>query len=118
MRLRRLLHAAGFRYRLHTAVPEHPRRTIDIAFPKQRVAVFVDGCYWHACPEHGKVPTTNAGWWAEKLRRNVERDIETNEALQRNGWAIIRAWEHQPPSEVAELVGRVVRARRSGENEK
>ena len=81
--VRKRLHAAGFRYRLHTPVPQHSRRTIDIAFPKQRVAVFIDGCYWHACPEHGKVPAKNSEWWAEKLRRNVERDEQTNAALVR-----------------------------------
>ncbi|PKH38048.1 very short patch repair endonuclease [Nocardioides alpinus] len=107
--VRRALHASGLRFRLHTAVPEHPRRTIDVAFPRQKVAVFIDGCYWHACPEHGKVPARNAGWWAEKLRRNVERDMETNVTLRRNGWTVIRVWEHEHPAAVAEQVGRAVR---------
>lgn len=109
--VRRLLHAAGLRYRLHTKVPEHPRRTIDIAFPGAKIAVFVDGCYWHACPEHGKVPNRNSGWWAEKLRRNVERDAETNLALERSGWTVLRAWEHEDPSAVADRVERTIRGR-------
>lgn len=113
LEVRRRLHAAGFRYRLHAAVPEHSRRTMDIAFPKQKVAVFIDGCYWHACPAHGKVPTRNSGWWAEKLHRNAARDEETNAALERNGWIVVRAWEHDDPATVAEYVGRVVSHRSS-----
>lgn len=107
--VRRYLHAAGFRYRVHVAVPEHPRRTIDIAFSRQKVAVFIDGCYWHACPQHGRVPATNSTWWAEKLRRNVERDQETDAALERNGWTVMRFWEHEDPTVAAEAVERAIR---------
>lgn len=110
--IRRRLHAAGLRYRVHQTVPGFPRRSVDITFPKQKVAVFIDGCYWHACPEHGKVPARNSGWWAEKLQRNVERDAETNLALDRAGWTVIRVWEHEDPSEVAAHIERAIRRAR------
>jgi DNA mismatch endonuclease (patch repair protein) len=118
LEVRRRLHAAGLRFRLHTTVPEYPRRTIDIAFPKQNVAVFIDGCYWHACPEHGKVPARNSEWWAGKLRRTVERDAETTAALEHNGWTVIRAWEHEDPLAVAEQVERTVRGRQESSGRK
>lgn len=111
LEVRRRLHAAGLRFRVHATVPQYSRRTIDIAFPKQKVAVFIDGCYWHSCPRHGKVPDRNSDWWAEKLRRNVERDVETNAALELNGWTVVRAWEHEDPAAVAERVGFAVRRR-------
>lgn len=94
--LRRALHAAGYRYRLNVKVPGAPRRTIDIAFPRQKVAVMVDGCFWHGCPEHSVPPKHNAEWWAEKLERNRARDIETTELLQSAGWTVVRIWEHEP----------------------
>lgn len=106
--LRRRLHAAGFRYRVHVRVPDFPRRTIDIAFPGLKLAIFVDGCYWHACPLHGKVPSRNEGWWSEKLRRNTERDHETNRALRDGGWTVVRVWEHEDPADVAVRVALIV----------
>lgn len=94
--LRRALHAAGYRYRLNVKVPGAPRRTIDIAFTRHQLAVMVDGCFWHGCPEHSVPPKHNAAWWAEKLARNRQRDIETTALLQRAGWTVIRVWEHEP----------------------
>src|SRR5688500_4762444 len=79
--LRRLLHARGHRYRVAWPVPKAPRRSIDVAFVGRRLAVFVDGCFWHACPIHESNPRANAEWWAAKLRKNVQRDEETNELL-------------------------------------
>lgn len=73
--------------------------------------MFIDGCFWHSCPDHGKIPARNGEWWAEKLRNNAQRDMTTNEALMHEGWTVVRAWEHQDAAEVAELVAQVVRAR-------
>ena len=94
--VRRALHAAGFRYRIGYPVPTLPRRTIDIAFPKQRVAIFIDGCFWHACPAHYVTPKHNRDWWEEKINRNVGRDRETDVVLQETGWTVLRFWEHDP----------------------
>lgn len=92
--LRRALHAKGRRFRVDAPLPGMPRRRADLLFTRRRVAVFVDGCFWHACPEHRTTPTNNADWWREKLRRNVERDRETDEHLASLGWRVIRVWEH------------------------
>jgi DNA mismatch endonuclease (patch repair protein) len=102
--LRRALHAAGYRFRVQYPVPGWQRRTIDIAFTKRRVAVFVDGCFWHACQEHRGVPSANKDWWREKLAKNVARDLDTNEYLRGLGWRVVRVWEHQ---DIAEAVTRI-----------
>jgi DNA mismatch endonuclease (patch repair protein) len=109
--LRSALHHRGLRFRLHRQVPGMARRTIDVAFPSAKVAVFVDGCYWHGCPIHGKTPQRNSAWWSEKLRRNVDRDKETNQALLAAGWAVVRAWEHEDADRLAEEIGALVRSR-------
>ena len=95
MRLRSALHAAGKRYRVHYPVPGNSRRSIDIAFVRQRLAVFVDGCYWHGCPIHGHQTRHNADWWDRKIRRNQERDCETTQMLVGAGWTVVRIWEHE-----------------------
>lgn len=92
--LRRSLHACGYRYRVTYPVPGMARRTIDIAFTRQRTAVFVDGCFWHGCPVHGTSPIANADWWCAKIDRNRRRDGETTMHLQNLGWRVIRVWEH------------------------
>lgn len=76
----------------------------DIAFPRKRVAVFVDGCFWHACPKHGLEPKANATYWAAKLRMNVERDQTDTEDLARAGWIVVRVWEHEAVSEAVKAV--------------
>lgn len=106
--LRRALHAMGLCYRLSVPVPGAPRRTIDIAFTKAKVAVLVDGCFWHSCPIHGVCPKANQEWWREKLARNVIRDRETDRALQAAGWHVIRIWEHDLRAVSPEEVGAVV----------
>lgn len=108
--VRRLLHAAGRRYRVFYSVPGRPRRTIDIAFTKSRVAVFIDGCFWHGCPEHGTRPRANAEWWAVKLAANHSRDEDTNQQLLAAGWRVVRAWEHEQPGAVLRRVLAVLRA--------
>ncbi|MFF9900341.1 very short patch repair endonuclease [Streptomyces longispororuber] len=102
--VRKLLHAAGLRYRLHTPVPGMPRRTIDIAFTKAKIAVFLDGCFWHGCPTHATQPKANAERWRTKLERNKQRDRETTRQLEAAGWVVLRYWEHENPVVVAEAV--------------
>lgn len=102
--LRRELHRRGRRFRVVTKVPGNNRRTIDIAFPRQRLAVFVDGCFWHGCPEHGTAPTANAEWWVTKLAANQARDEDTNHLLARAGWTVLRIWEHEDAAAAADRV--------------
>lgn len=96
--LRRALHGQGFRYRkdYRLDLDGGARVRPDIAFTARRVAVFVDGCFWHACPEHGSKPTANVWYWEPKLRRNVERDRAADAALAAAGWRVVRIWEHEP----------------------
>ncbi|MGW2559115.1 very short patch repair endonuclease [Streptomyces sp. NPDC001514] len=109
--VRRLLHASGHRYRLHVRVPGMPRRTIDIAFTRAKVAVFLDGCFWHGCPQHATQPKANAEWWRTKLDRNVARDAETTEHLIAAGWTVLRFWEHEEPTAIAKRVASQVAMR-------
>lgn len=112
--LRRALHACGLRFRLPHArtLPGSP----DVIFPTARVAVFVDGCFWHGCPVHGTRPKTNAAFWATKIKRNCERDKEVNERLAAMGWHTVRLWEHEvlpDPTVVAQRIWATVRSRTS-----
>lgn len=103
--LRRALWHAGLRYRVQYKVPGLPRRKIDIAFTRQKVAVQVDGCFWHGCPEHGTVPGRNTQWWRWKIQRNQDRDRDTDARLAELGWTVIHVWEHEDPAAAA---GRVI----------
>jgi DNA mismatch endonuclease, patch repair protein len=95
--LRRALHARGLRYRKDYRLDlEGARVRPDIAFTARRVAVFVDGCFWHVCPEHGTKPASNTWYWGPKLTRNVERDRTADAALLAAGWQVVRVWEHEP----------------------
>lgn len=109
--VRRLVHAQGLRYRVNARPEPDLRRTADLLFTRARVAVFVDGCYWHGCPEHFKMPGTNRDYWQGKIGRNRLRDAETTELLEARGWLVLRFWEHENPSAVAERVVRAVRGR-------
>lgn len=114
--LRRELHARGYRYFVNRRPLERLRRTADIVFPRTMVAVFVDGCFWHGCPEHHTTSRANADFWREKVETNRARDHETNERLNQAGWAVVRVWEHEDvggaAAAVAEVVdGRLVRNR-------
>jgi DNA mismatch endonuclease, patch repair protein len=100
MRIRKILHRRGLRYRVHPTLPGRP----DIAFTRVRVAVFVDGCFWHACPLHGVLPKNNRTWWAEKLERNIERDREKDTALVRDGWTVLHVWEHEDSVAAADRI--------------
>lgn len=111
--LRSELWRRGLRYRVDVAVVGR-RRRVDIAFTRAKVAVFVDGCFWHCCPEHGSVPKANREWWLQKLGANERRDRDTDSELHAAGWLTIRVWEHEDPIEAADRVEVAVRARRSG----
>ncbi|MFD4542513.1 very short patch repair endonuclease [Streptomyces bauhiniae] len=111
--VRRLLHAAGMRYRVEYPVPGMARRRIDVAFTRAKVAVLIDGCFWHGCPEHATQPKANAEWWRAKLARNMARDLETTAHLTAHGWAVLRFWEHEAPEEVAVRVRAAVERRRT-----
>ncbi len=107
--LRKALHRLGYRYRKDLrldlgAVKVRP----DIVFTARKVAVFVDGCFWHVCPDHGRQPTTNEWYWAPKLRRNIERDLAANDALAEAGWQVVRLWEHEGLESAVITVTRVL----------
>ncbi len=102
--VRRALYSAGLRYRVEYAALPGMRRRVDVAFPRVRLALLVDGCWWHGCPDHGHDAKTNTEWWATKLRRNWDRDRDTDERLRSAGWRVIRAWEHEEPGAVADRV--------------
>lgn len=108
--LRRLLHRRGLRYRVDVRVDPGIRSRADILFPSARVAVFVDGCFWHRCAIHGTSPVSNSEYWQAKLARNVERDRETAHALKTAGWTVVRVWEHERPDEAADRIEAIVRS--------
>jgi DNA mismatch endonuclease, patch repair protein len=107
--VRRALWALGFRYRTHSAIPGRP----DIVFASARVAVFIDGCFWHGCPLHGVKPKTNRDFWREKIRKNRMRDRRVTHLLKADGWSVLRFWEHEvndSPLKVTSAIARAVRA--------
>lgn len=111
--IRSALHAQGFRYRVDMPPVAGIRRRADIVFTKQKIAVFVDGCYWHGCPDHWREPRTNRDYWVSKIRRNSERDRETDKLLTARQWAVLRFWEHEDPRCAVEIIAREVRRRRA-----
>jgi len=105
MAVRRALHRAGFRYRVDFGIRTDAGLIhVDIAFPRQRLAVFVDGCFWHSCPAHGRRPASNPKYWDAKLRRNIERDARNGVSLAESGWDVLRIWEHVPAPEAVRRV--------------
>lgn len=108
LELRRELWRRGLRYRLHRTIP-HTRRSIDVAFPRERIAVFVDGCFWHRCPIHCNIPKNNRPWWSDKLEGNVRRDADTDRRLAALGWRVVRVWEHEPAVLAADRIEIVIR---------
>ncbi|MCS0634641.1 very short patch repair endonuclease [Streptomyces sp. LP05-1] len=111
--LRQMLHAQGLRYRVAAKPLPGLRRTADIVFRPTKVAVFVDGCYWHGCPEHYIAPRTNSGYWSEKVAGNMARDRDTDRRLAEAGWTVLRFWEHESAEQCASTVLSVVLERRN-----
>ncbi|MFC0681772.1 very short patch repair endonuclease [Lysobacter korlensis] len=102
--VRRLLHARGFRFRVDFAPVQGLRRRADIVFTRQKLAVFIDGCFWHGCPDHYSAPGANARFWREKRDANVRRDRQTDALMIDAGWTVLRAWEHEDASAVVSRV--------------
>ena len=107
--LRRELHHLGLRYRVDTVPLPGLRRRADVVFPRARVAVYLDGCFWHGCSTHGTQPKANAEWWAAKLDANRRRDADTDARLAAAGWRVVRIWEHDDPVEAAIGISDLVR---------
>lgn len=109
--VRRRVHAAGLRYRVDAKPLPHLNRRADLVFSRARVAVFIDGCYWHGCPEHGTAAKTNVKYWSAKIARNAERDLDTDRHLIAALWLPLRLWEHGDPAEACVTVIAAVRER-------
>ncbi len=107
--VRREAHRRGLRYRVDMALPGLPRRRADMVFSRRRVAVFIDGCFWHSCPLHATTPSANQEWWVAKLARNEARDRDTDEHLQSLGWRVLRFWEHEDSVAVVDVIERALR---------
>ncbi|MBM4478529.1 DNA mismatch endonuclease Vsr [Rhodococcus hoagii] len=113
--VRKLVHATGLRYRVDFApLHAHRRHRADLVFTRAKVAVFIDGCYWHGCPEHHRQPSTNADYWAAKVAGNRDRDVQVTARLVDAGWTVLRFWEHENPADVAAQVVEAVRGRHRG----
>ncbi len=113
--VRRRLHAAGLRYRVdYPADSTDRRRRADIVFIRAKVVVFIDGCFWHGCPEHFIAPKSNASYWGPKIARNKERDRASTDRLREDGWKVLRFWEHEDPEDVVARIVEVVRPQNHG----
>ncbi|MDF6103648.1 very short patch repair endonuclease [Gordonia hongkongensis] len=104
MSVRRILHARGVRYRVDVRPVPELRARGDIVWTGLRLIVFIDGCFWHGCPDHATRPRANAEWWADKLDNNVRRDRRTDSELDKRGWTVLRFWEHENPEEIADVI--------------
>lgn len=109
--VRRILHASGLRYRVHIRPLPELRRSADVVFTRARIAVFIDGCFWHGCPTHFRVPASNVAYWELKISTNRKRDVETTHFLEDGGWTVLRFWEHEDPATVAGAISTAVRAK-------
>ena len=114
MAVRRETHRRGLRYRVDAPLPGMPRRRADLLFVGPRVAVFIDGCFWHSCPVHRTSPRANGSWWSRKLATNVDRDADTDRRLEEQGWTSLRFWEHERALDVVDRIERAVRSARPG----
>jgi DNA mismatch endonuclease (patch repair protein) len=113
--VRRLLHRRGLRYRTAMAPEPGLRRRADIVFTRMRIAIFIDGCFWHGCPEHGRREFRyNVDYWPGKIAANVARDQDTNDKLRSAGWLVLRFWEHENPGSVADAIEKALRCSYSG----
>jgi DNA mismatch endonuclease (patch repair protein) len=109
LKIRSILHRLGFRYRVDYQPIKGIRRRADVAFIGPRVTVFVDGCFWHGCPEHGTWPKANSKFWRNKIETNKKRDAETTKLLEKAGWKVVRVWEHEDPVIAAKKIAGIVR---------
>lgn len=112
LELRHILHARGLRFRVDRAVLADRRRRADVVFGPAKVAVFVNGCFWHGCPQHATWPKANEDYWREKIETNRLRDRDTDERLGALGWEVVRVWEHEDPVVAADRLEKIVRNRR------
>jgi DNA mismatch endonuclease (patch repair protein) len=109
--LRSALHRRGLRYRIDVKPIEELNRRADIVFWSVKVAIFVDGCFWHGCPIHGTQAKANAEFWSFKIKQNQERDVDTTKRLEDAGWKVIRVWEHEDPVKASEYIYNIIRKR-------
>lgn len=109
--LRRALHSRGLRYRVGMRPLAGLRRTGDVVFPRQKIVVFADGCFWHGCTEHRSTPKSNSEWWSRKIEANRRRDAETDRLFQQAGWFVFRVWEHDDAERAGDAIATAVRAR-------
>jgi DNA mismatch endonuclease, patch repair protein len=111
MRLRSAMHRLGLRFRVNSRLRVDQRRPIlvDVVFPRDKLAVFVDGCFWHGCRQHRSIPLANREYWETKIDRNRARDLETTSRLEHTGWRVVRVWEHEPEIEAALSIAEIVR---------
>lgn len=109
--VRSILHARGLRFRVDSAPFKGVRTRADIVFSKAKIAVFVDGCFWHGCPEHFISPKTNVNYWSAKITKNRDRDERVDRIMSEAGWVVIHVWEHEDPESAADLVERSWRSR-------
>lgn len=104
LKIRRRLHALGYRFRVDYRLEPSLRCRGDIVFTRRKVVVFVDGCFWHGCPEHSTQPKNNAEWWRAKLNANIERDARNRAALAELGWVVLQVWEHEDAAVATERI--------------
>lgn len=115
--VRRLIHGAGYRYRIHAYPERSIRRRADLVFSRRRLAVFIDGCFWHSCPDHFVAPKSHVEYWSVKIERNRQRDLDTTAKLGTAGWKVLRFWEHEEPRRiVSSIIKEIKRADRRGQN--
>ena len=110
--LRKELHRRGLRFRLHRSMRGLSRSKPDVTFVSAKLAVYVDGCFWHSCPIHASQPRANSAWWSAKLAANVTRDRRIDEELRAGGWLVVRVWEHEDPIEAADRIESLIRSSR------
>lgn len=110
--VRSALHRRGLRFRKNARPVPGVRCRADVVFPRERVAVFLDGCYRHSCPDHGRRPETNSSYWSAKLARNVQRDRENDRVLEMAGWTVLRVWEHEDAAAAAQRIAATIDSRR------
>ena len=111
VRLRSAVHRLGLRFRVGMRPLPGFRRTADLVFTKQRVAVFLDGCFWHGCPEHYTAPVAHSDYWKDKVAANVARDRQTDEQLKEAGWRVVRVWEHEDLDAAAKRIRSLINDR-------